>query len=88
MIQYMEARLELLSRTTESILFIDRFNKSEELLSLDKFSLAELYYLFKYQPDKSFKIMGWDEIGVPKYDKGKRWSLTTKEDIKVRKLVK
>ena len=84
---YLEARLELLSRVDEVYLFMDRFNQTEELEKLDEFSLAELYYLEKYCK-KPFSIIGWDQAKVPKYDKGKKWSLTTKEDIRTRKLVK
>lgn len=87
-IEYLKARLELLRRTDEATLFIDRFNKVDELNGLDDFSKAELYYLKMYLPNKPFKIIGWDEIGVPKYDKNKKWALTTKEDLEIRRLIK
>ena len=85
---YLESRLNLLDRVNQVFLFIDRFNEKEEIKNLDKFSLAELYYLKEYCPNKMFTIIGWDQANVPKYDKGKKWSLTSKEDIKVRRLVK
>lgn len=84
----MKARLELLRGTDEVTLFIDRFNKVDKLNELDDFSKAELYYLKIYLPNKPFRIIGWDEIGVPKYDKNKKWSLTTKEDLETRRLIK
>ena len=87
-ITYLESRLNLLDRVNQVFLFIDRFNEKEEIKNLDKFSLAELYYLKEYCPNKMFTIIGWDQANVPKYDKGKKWSLTSKEDIKVRRLVK
>lgn len=85
---YLESRLNLLDRVNQVFLFIDRFNEKEEIKNLDKFSLAELYYLKEYCPNKMFTIIGWDQANVPKYDKGKKWSLTSKEDIKVRRMVK
>lgn len=87
-VEYLEARLELLRRADRVMLFIDRFNENEEVDNLDLFSKAELYYLKKYLPDKQFSIVGWDQANVPKYDKGTKWSLTTKEDIETRRLIK
>ena len=63
-----------------------QYNLHEDLESFDKFSVAELLYL--KNNNRTFKIIGWDEASVPKYNPNKKWSLSTKEDIKVRKLIK
>ena len=84
--EYLEARLELLRRADKILLFADQYNLHEDLESFDKFSVAELLYL--KNNNRTFKIIGWDEASVPKYNPNKKWSLSTKEDIKVRKLIK
>lgn len=55
---YLEARLELLKRSSEVTIFVDKFNESEEIISLDEFSKAELYYLQTYCPEKKWLL--WD----------------------------
>lgn len=85
---YLEARLELLKRSSEVTIFVDKFNESEEIISLDEFSKAELYYLQTYCPEKKVTIVGWNEAKVPKYNYDIKWSLTTKEDLVTRQLIK
>lgn len=85
---YLESRLELLRRVDDVLLFIDRNNLAEDFNRLDPYSLAEIYFINKYLPKKQIKIVGWDEANVPKYNQNNRWSLTTNEDISVRKVLK
>ncbi len=84
---YIESRLELLRHSDEILLFIDKNNLKEDLNKLDQFSLAEIYFAKTYL-NKKIKIIGWDEALVPKYNQNSKWSLTTKEDIEVRKMLK
>jgi len=86
--EYLESRLELLKRTDRVLLFIDRNNLSEDLGRLDPYSLAEIHYVNNYLKDKAIELVGWDEALVPKYNQNNRWSLTTNEDITVRKVLK
>ena len=86
--EYLKSRLELLNRASKVLLFIDRNNLSEDLSNLDPYSLAEIYYLNKYLNDKTIELVGWDEALVPKYNQNNKWSLTTKEDIIIRKVLK
>ncbi len=86
--EYLESRLELLRRTDRVLLFIDRNNLPEDLGRLDPYSLAEIYYVNNYLKDKTIELVGWDEALVPKYNQNSKWSLTTNEDITVRKVLK
>lgn len=86
--EYLESRLELLRKTDRILLFIDRNNLSEDLSRLDPYSLAEIYYVDKYLKGKTIELVGWDEALVPKYNQKCKWSLTTKEDITIRKVLK
>lgn len=85
---YLEARLELLKRTDRILLFIDKNNLSEDLSRLDPYSMAEIYYVNNYLKNKTIEFVGWDEALVPKYNQNAKWSLTTNEDIKIRKVLK
>lgn len=85
---YIKSRIELLSRTDKILLFIDKNNLTEELSKLDDFSTTEIYYINEYLKNKTIEIIGWDEALVPKYNQNSKWSLTTNEDIEVRKLIK
>lgn len=85
---YIKSRIELLSRTDKILLFIDKNNLTEELSKLDDFSTTEIYYINEYLKNKTIEIIGWDETLVPKYNQNSKWSLTTNEDIEVRKLIK
>ena len=86
--EYLESRLELLRKTDRILLFIDRNNLSDDLSRLDPYSLAEIYYVNKYLKDKTIELIGWDEALVPKYNQNCKWSLTTNEDITIRKVLK
>lgn len=86
--EYLKSRLELLKRSDRVLLFIDRNNLEEDLQRLDKYSLAEIYYATKYLKDKTIEFVGWDEALVPKYNPNNKWSLTTNEDIVIRKVLK
>lgn len=86
--EYLESRLELLRKTDRILLFIDRNNLSDDLSRLDPYSLAEIYYVDKYLKDKTIELIGWDEALVPKYNQNCKWSLTTNEDITIRKVLK
>ena len=86
--KYSESRLELLRRTDRILLFIDRNNLSDDLNRLDPYSLSEIYYVDKYLKDKTIELIGWDEALVPKYNQNNKWSLTTNEDIVIRKILK
>lgn len=86
--EYLESRLELLKRSDKVLLFINRNNLNDDLLRLDPYSLAEIYFLNQCLPNKKIEIVGWDEALVPKYNQNQKWALTTKEDLEVRKLVK
>lgn len=86
--EYLESRLELLKRTDKVLLFIDRNNLSEDLGRLDSYSLAEIHYVNNYLKDKAIELVGWDEALVPKYNQNSKWSLTTNEDIMIRKVLK
>ena len=79
--EYKKSRLELLKRSDEIYLFIDKRNIYREIEMLDQFSLIELYYLLKYEKHKKITIVGWDEAGVPKYVMPKKWALTEKERL-------
>ncbi len=70
------------------MLFIDKNNLSEDLSRLDPYSMAEIYYVNNYLKDKIIEFVGWDEALVPKYNQNAKWSLTTNEDIKIRKVLK
>ena len=70
------------------MLFIDRNNLSEDLGRLDPYSLAEIHYVNNYLKDKAIELVGWDEALVPKYNQNSKWSLTTNDDITVRKVSK
>lgn len=83
---YMLARLELLKRSDKILLFIDRYSANEEIDGLDEFSKTELSYSRKN--GKQVEIIGGDEALVPKYNPNKKWSLTSKEDLQIRKLIK
>ena len=61
---------------------------NEDLVRLDKFSMAEIYYIDNYLKDRDIELIGWDEALVPKYNQRTKWSLTTKEDITIRKILK
>ena len=86
--KYLESRLELLRRTDRILLFIDRNNLSDDLNRLDPYSLSEIYYVDKYLKDKTIELIGWDEALVPKYNQNNKWSLTTNEDLVIRKILK
>ena len=86
--EYLESRLELLRRTDRILLFIDKNNLLEDLNKLDSYSLAEIYYVDKYLKDKKIELVGWDEALVPKYNQNCKWSLTTNEDITIRRMLK
>lgn len=85
---YLESRLELLRRADKILLFIDRNNFAEDFNNLDPYSLTEIYFVNKYLPKKHIEVVGWDEALVPKYNQDNRWSLTTNEDISIRKVLK
>lgn len=61
---------------------------TEDLSRLDPYSLSEIYYVNRYLKDKDIELVGWDEALVPKYNQNNKWSLTTNEDIMVRKVLK
>ena len=86
--EYLESRLELLKRVDKIYLFIDKNNFNEEMQKLDKYTLAEIYFINKYLKNKKIEVIGWDEALVPKYNPNKKWSLTTKEDLEVRNIIK
>ena len=83
---YINSRLELIKKTDEVLLFIDRYNLDDELQNLDEYTKIELQFLKEI--NKPFSIIGWDEALVPKYNQDKKWALTTTEDLNVRKLIK
>lgn len=86
--EYLKSRLELLQRADRILLFIDTNNLTEDLSRLDSYSLSEIYYVNRYLKDKDIELVGWDEALVPKYNQNNKWSLTTNEDIMVRKVLK
>lgn len=86
--EYLKSRLELLQRADRILLFIDTNNLTEDLSRLDLYSLSEIYYVNRYLKDKDIELVGWDEALVPKYNQNNKWSLTTNEDIMVRKVLK
>lgn len=86
--EYLESRLELLQRADRILLFIDRNNLTEDLSKLDPYSLSEIYYVNRYLKNKDIELIGWDEALVPKYNQNSKWSLTTNEDITIRKVLK
>lgn len=81
--QYLLDRLTLLSKADEYWLFIDISNFDKELKNLDQYTLAELYMLNTVYTNKMVKILDWGDIGVPKYNKTKRWALTIKEQEEI-----
>lgn len=81
--QYLLDRLTLLSKADEYWLFIDISNFDKELKNLDQYTLAELYMLNTVYTNKMVKILDWGDIGVPKYNKIKRWALTIKEQEEI-----
>lgn len=86
--EYIQSRLELLRRADRVLLFIDKNNLEEDLKRLDPYSMAEIYFITKYLKDKTIEFIGWDEALVPKYNQNNKWSLTTNEDITIRKVLK
>lgn len=82
------SRIDPIVRTDRILLFIDKNNLSNDLSRLDPYSLAEIYYVNKYLKDKTIELIGWDEALVPKYNQNCKWSLTTNEDITIRKVLK
>lgn len=86
--EYIQSRLELLRRSDKILLFIDRNNLEEDLKRLDPYSMAEIYFVKRYLKDKIIEFIGWDEALVPKYNQNNKWSLTTNEDIVIRKVLK
>ena len=50
--------------------------------------MAEIYFVKRYLKDKIIEFIGWDEALVPKYNQNNKWSLTTNEDIVIRKVLK
>ena len=80
--------MELLKRSDKILLFIDRNNLEEDLQRLDQYSMAEIYYVTNHLKDKTIEFIGWDEALVPKYNPNNKWSLTTNEDIVIRKVLK
>lgn len=86
--EYIKSRLELLKRSDKILLFIDRNNLEEDLQRLDQYSMVEIYYVTNHLKDKTIEFIGWDEALVPKYNPNNKWSLTTNEDIVIRKVLK
>ena len=81
--RYLKDRLTLLEKSDMYWLCIDSTNLEEEIDKLDQNTLAELYMLNTDYSDKEMRIIGWGEIGVPKYDKSKMWALTEKEQNEI-----
>lgn len=46
-----------------------------------------MHYVNNYLRDKAIELVDWDEALVPKYNQNSKWSLTTNEDITVRKVL-
>lgn len=81
--RYLKDRLTLLSKSDEYWLCIDTTNLEDELNRLDQNTLSELYMLNTCYTDKKVKIVDWGELKVPKYDKSKKWALTSKEQDEI-----
>lgn len=81
--KYIIDRLNILRRSDNILLFLNKNKLEDELQNLDEFSLCEIYYIIKYMPNKSFNIVGWDEALVPKYSNKKEWALTSIESTEV-----
>ena len=81
--EYLKDRLALLKKSDKYWLCLDKSNFEKEINRLDQNTLAELYVLSVLYPEKEIEIIDWGKIGVPKYDKSKKWALTTKEQEEI-----
>lgn len=81
--KYLSARLNLLSRADNILLFLNTRRIKEEISKLDEFSLCEMYYVLQYKKDVNVEIVGWDDACVPKYSGNGTWALTTAEASEV-----
>lgn len=81
--EYLKDRLALLKKSDKYWLCLDESNFEKEINRLDQNTLAELYVLSVLYPEKEIEIIDWGKIGVPKYDKSKKWALTTKEQEEI-----
>lgn len=81
--EYLKDRLTLLKKSDKYWLCLDENNFEKEINRLDQNTLAELYVLNNFYPEKEVEVVDWGKIGVPKYNKSKKWALTTKEQDEI-----